>query len=204
MTHPPIDPQLAARQELATPLRYHLQGAPPATQSWWDRLMEALGRLLERLFSIHAGASVGNFIVILALLAVAAVTIFLVTRFFSTVPRRRGAETEIEELSAERAEHIFARKAFVAAERGDFVTAVRLLLRAAVVMLDLRGALRDDASATVGELRRQTLGFGESVAVPFGSIASAYVTGVYARLPVEETTWRKVRDAYEALREAQR
>jgi hypothetical protein len=197
---PPIDPQLAAREELATPLRYHLQAAPPPTESLWERLLDAIDNLLSKLFGIHAASGVGNALVFAALIVAVALALYMIVRLTVIAPRRRAAAVRVEELVAERTEFGLARQAFAAAGLGEFVTAIRLLLRATVAMLDLRGTLRDDASATIGELRREAKQFGESVAAPFGTIASAYVRAVYARRPVDEQIWVQARDAYERLR----
>lgn len=199
---PPIDPQLAAREEIATPFRYHLQAAPPQTEPLWQRLLDAIGNLLSRLFSIHAASGVGNVVIFAALVATVALAVYLIVRFSVIVPRRRAAGAIVEEPAAERSEFGLARGAFAAAARGEFVAAIRLLLRATVAMLDLRGAIRDDASATIGELRREASRLGESVATPFGTIASAYVSAVYARRHVDERIWQQARDAYERLRSA--
>lgn len=201
---PAIDPQAAAREELATPLRYHLQAAPPSGEPLWQRLLDAIGNVLAKLFSLHAGNGAGNVAVLVGLLAASALLVYLAARFLAAAPRKRRTGVVLEELTAERAEHGFARRAFAAAERGDFVAAARLLLRAAVTVLDLRGAIRDEASATIGELRAEALRYGENVAAPFGRITSAYVTGVYAQRPVDEAAWLQARDAYEAIRSAQR
>lgn len=199
--NPPIDPALAARTELATPLRYHLAAQPPPREAWWLHGLEAVERFLARLFAhVHGGGSVAAALSWVLLALVLGLILYLLVRLLPAVPRPSSAVTSIEALSAERSDARLARQAFAAAERGELTTAVRLLLRAAVVQLNLRGAIEDEASATIGDLRREVMPLGERITVPFDTIASAYVGGVYAQRPVEPVTWNRARVAYEALR----
>jgi hypothetical protein len=198
---PETDPEIAVRQELATPFRYHL-GVAPARESWLQRLFDAIARWWHALVShFHGGAraeSIAGDVVIVALVAL---LLYLIVRLVLAASIRRSAvSTDLESLVAERPEHRMAREASRAAESGDFLTAVRLILQAAILLLDLRGKLHDDASATLSELRRQVHALGDSAANPFGEIAAAYTHGVYAQQPVEESLWRRSRSAYDALR----
>ncbi len=198
---PPIDPALAARTELATPFRYQLQTQPPAPEPWWLRAWDWISNFLSRLFS-HAsgGHAIGALLGDVLIAAIVALTLYLFARLILiATSRRRHADAAIEALSAERDEHRLAREAFAAAERGDIGLAVRLLFAAAVTLLDLRGAIRDDVSATVGDLRRAVRPLGDGVAAPFGEIASAYVTSVYAERPVEAAAWSRAYAAYRSL-----
>ncbi len=200
---PPIDPALAARSELATPFRYHLQVQPPPTEPWWLRAWDWIVDFFNRLFS-HArgGHAIGVAIADVLVVAIVALVLYLVVRLvLAAAPRRRRREMGVEALAAERDEHRLAREAFAAAERGEIGLAVRLLFAASVTLLDLRGAIHDDVSATVGELRRAVRPLGDAVAAPFGEIASAYVTSVYAERPVEGAAWSR---AYAAYRDLQR
>ncbi|HEY9084586.1 MAG TPA: hypothetical protein VIN40_01390 [Candidatus Tyrphobacter sp.] len=199
---PPVDPALAARTELATPFRYHLQLPPPPVEPWWQRAWDAVAGFIDRLFShVHVGHAAGAAIGDVLVAAIVALAFYLVVRFALILrPRTRRTGAEIEPLFAERDEQWLAREAFAAAERGEIGLAVRLLFGAAVMLLDLRGAIHDDASATVGELRRAVRPLGDVVAVPFGEIASAYVTSVYAERPVEPAAWSRAYAAYRSLR----
>ena len=189
---PPIDPALAARTELATPFRYQLQTQPPAPEPWWLRAWDWISNFLSRLFS-HAsgGHAIGALLGDVLIAAIVALTLYLFARLILiATSRRRHADAAIEALSAERDEHRLAREAFAAAERGDIGLAVRLLFAAAVTLLDLRG---------VGDLRRAVRPLGDGVAAPFGEIASAYVTSVYAERPVEAAAWSRAYAAYRSL-----
>lgn len=202
---PPVDPEIAARRELATPLRYHLNSGT-AQESWLQRAFDAIGRWWDALVShLHGGARVESVLGDVVLVALIALLIYAIVRLLLASSLRKAAGGEdIESFLAERPEHRLVRDASAAAERGDFLTAIRLILQAAVVLLDLRGTLRDDASATLFELRHQAQALGDSIAVPFGEIAAAYTRGVYAQQPVEELAWRRSRSAYEVLRSSRR
>ncbi len=199
---PPIDPALAARTELATPFRYHLERQPPPQEPWWLRIWDVVHQFLGPLFAhVHGGGAIAGALSWVLLALTLGLALYLLVRLvLLAVPRPSSGVTSIEALSAERTDAKLAREAFAAAERGELTAAVRLLLRAAVAQLNLRGAIEDEASATIGDLRREVTPLGECVAAPFDTIASAYVAGVYAQHPVQATTWDRARTAYEALR----
>lgn len=198
---PPIDPAIAARIELATPFRYHLQMQPPSQEPWWQRAWDAFESFLTRLFAHVRGGhgaavAIGDALLVIAVVLVA----YLLARLVLALPTQaRGAASGLAPLAPQRDERSLARAAYAAAERGELSLAVRLLFRAAVALLDLRGTIRDDASATVGELRRAVRPHGDVVVAAFGEIAAVYVTCVYAQRPVEGVSWRRVHAAYEAL-----
>ena len=197
---PPIDPALAARIELSTPLRYHLGRPAPAVEPWWQRAFDEIGKLFSRLFSgVHVGASAQSAIGIAVLVVVLGACVLLVARLFGGRARRVRLATATA-LEPDRDETALARAAFLAAERGEMTAAVRLLLRASVTLLDIRGAIRYDSSATIGELRRAVRRRGERVSAPFDAIATAYVDGVYAERAIDATVWQGARGAYESLR----
>jgi hypothetical protein len=204
---PPINPEVAARRELATPFRYHLQSARAPSEPWWDRLIDAIVRWWQSLFAHVRGGGqlwplLGDVVIVLFVALLLYASVRAGRRTWGGDVRRQAWQTE--SLVAERREHGLAREAYLAAERGDFLSAVRLILRAAVTMLDLRGALHDDASATVWELRRQAQTKGDVVAAPFGEIASAYTSAVYAQRPIEALLWTRAAHAYEKLHERSR
>jgi hypothetical protein len=171
-----------------------------------QRIFEAIVRWWHALVShFHGGARVESVLGDAVLVALVALFFYAVVRLLLAASIRKSATTgDIESLIAERPEHRLAREASAAAARSDFLTAVRLTLQAAILLLDLRGTLHDDASATLFELRRQAQSLGDSIAVPFAEIATAYTRGVYAQQPVEELAWRRSWTAYEALRSSRR
>lgn len=196
---PPIDPALAARDELATPFRYHLTAAPPAGESVWQRIANAVDDFLSRIFAhVHPGS--GGAVVVWVVLALAAgLCAFLVARIVVARARRGSRTADIMALPDED-EAALAHAADDAARRGDMTAAVRLLLRAAVRLLDVRGTLDDDASATVGELRDEVRRREAPVAMSFDEIATAYVTSIYAQHPIDTSAWHRARGAYDLLR----
>lgn len=198
---PPIDPALAARIELATPLRYQLHPAPPPQEPWFERLLDAVQDFFNRMFAhAHAAHGAAAFVwVVLA--ALFALSIWAIVRVALHIARRRPhAGSSAEPIALAHDDVRLASAAFEAAERGEMTIAIRLLLRAAVALLDVRGDIDDDASATIGELRREARSLGVDVASSFDEIASAYVSGVYAERPVEAPMWSRARNAYELLR----
>jgi len=200
---PPIDPALAARIELATPFRYQLSPAPPVQEPWFARVLDAIQAFLTRMFA-HAHAGHGAAALALTVLAAAlALCVWAAVRLGIT-RRRRAPGPDAQTAALARDDARLARAAFEAADRGEMTTAVRLLLRAAVTLLDVRGAIDDDASATIGQLRREVRRLGDVVAAAFDEIASAYVAGVYAERPVERRAWNGARSAYELLRSSAR
>ena len=203
--NPPIDPAQAAREELATPFRYHLQSHIPAQESLLERAISAvvawLRNFFERLFShAHLSPTVAARIGDVVLGIAAAVTALLLVRLFlflfTTRTQSRG---DLKALNAQRDHRLIAEQAIAAAQRGELARAVRLLFLAAVTLLQLRGAIRDDDSATVRELQREAGLLGTTVTVPFDEIARAYVWSVYAQRPVRAETWSRLRSAYDRL-----
>lgn len=198
---PPIDPQLAARAELATPLRYHLT-VVPARPSLLERIIDAIGTFLQRIFAhVHLGGG-GASVVVWGVVAIAVgLFAFLIARVVQAQARERSRAADAVTMLGDD-EAALARAADDAAARGDLRTAVRLLLRATVTMLDERGEIDDEASATIGELRSEVARRGAPVATPFDEIAATFVSGIYAELPIDAPAWRRARGAYERLRAA--
>lgn len=199
---PPLDPKTAARVELATPFRYQLRAPQAPHESAWQRIVDALAAWIDRILThLHAGSTLSAWVAVAVLVLAGALGLYALSRILCAM--RFSTPNEEERVpAAEAGEHRLAREASRAAESGDFVLAIRLLLRAAVTLLDVRGAVRDDASATLGELRRAVVPHGDAVAIPFDRIAAEYSTGVYACRPLSEDAWIQARDAYSTLRRA--
>lgn len=203
--NPPIDPALAAREELATPFRYHLQAQVPAEESLLERVIRTIGdwlrNLFERLFAhVHIGptaaARIGEVVLAIAAAIASLLLVRLLLYLFSTRTRSRA---ELEALNPRRDHRALAEQAVAAAQRGELARAVRLLFLATVTLLQLRGAIRDDDSATVRELQREAVVLGSAVTSPFDEIARAYVWSVYAQRPIQADTWVRLRSAYDRL-----
>lgn len=190
-----------AVEELSVPGRYHLRdaaAAPPA-QTWWERLWSWLGdrwnALMSALFG-HArvnprvAGAVGDIVIALLVLAVAAAAVRILI-VYGRRGQRPGLVRALD--SAADAATLYA-MAVDRAERGEFAAASQLLFRATLALLDVRGTLRDDASATVGEIRRRLPA--RDVASAFDAIARLFVAGTYAERPLDAAQWERARDAY--------
>ena len=95
--------------------------------------------------------------------------------------KRRGVSSPLELGRNARALYV---QACTLAAGGNYAQAARLLFVAAVTALDLRGLMRDDASATVGELRRALRARDGALVPPFDEIAGPFVTAAYAERDV--------------------
>jgi hypothetical protein len=132
-------------------------------------------------------------IALLLLIVVAAIL-----RLFVFYQHRRSAVMVRALTERADAQALYA-QALTSAERGEYAAAARWLFRAMLALLDLRGSVRDDLSATVGELRRR-LRDREGTSVPaFDAVASAFVAGTYAERPLDAAQWERARKAYADL-----
>jgi len=203
---PPHDIVRAVRSELATPGRYHLHApTTPEHHSWlwyafhWvsDTLTRFEHALSSRLhLSPQSSALIGDVLVFGSMLLVAIVAARLLISM-----QLEGGRAEVHALAPARNAQAISRAASEAAAAGDYARAIRLLFAAAVVMLDLRGVVHDDESATVNELRRALRSRGGDVEAPFAAIARTYTDAAYAERAIDETAWRQARDAYARLAE---
>lgn len=191
--------------ELSVPGRYQLSApatAPPQPKSWWERLLSWLGdrwntlmrALLGRAHINPAAAEfVGDLILALVVLAVAAAAVRVLVVF----GRRGQRAASVRALTpATDAATLYA-MACERADRGEYAAAGQLLFRATLALLDVRGAVRDDASATVGEIRRRLPA--RDVVGAFDAVATMFVAGTYAERPLDAAQWERARDAYLSL-----
>lgn len=197
------DLRAAAARELATG-RYDLVAravAPRELSPWdrfwkwaadqWDRLWNATGGRV-RLGS--AGASAIGWILIAA---AAGLIVWAVVRLLASLQverdRRRGVSRALD---LGRNAHALYLQACALADRGAYARAARVLFVAAVTALDLRGLMRDDASATVGELRRTLRGRDGTMVAPFDELAGPFVAAAYAERAVDAGEWQRARAGY--------
>ncbi len=202
------DARAAAAAELAHPGRYDL--VPPKTsarqKSFLERAMEWIGKQLQRIWnalfgnvkvSQHVRGIFGDLALTVVLLAlIVAVIRLLAGAQFERAARRSGAH---ETLGPQRSARALYWEAAALADRGDYAHAVRVLFMAAVTALDLRGVMRDDVGATVGDLRRTLSARDARLAEPFDRIASPFVAAAYAESPIGDAEWQRARDAYADL-----
>ena len=203
--------ELRARiqHELRTPGRYWRYGVneKPTVRNkpWWqiltrwvtDRWDDLWNALRKRIHvGKRGGTIVGDGLILLALLVLGV----LGARLIAAVQfRRDDRRVALSSLETQRSAHALYMRASAAADRGDFSTAVRWLFAAAVTLLDLRGVMHDDASATVNELEDELLARGEAIRAPFVAIADTFTVAAYAEKPVGIDAWTHVSRAYEAL-----
>jgi len=196
----------AVRAELAFPGRYHLtERERPVRRTWlqlvwsWlaDRWSEFVNALSKRIRVGPAGsAAIGDVILVIAVLLVAVVA----GRMFVTLQIERDRRrTRIQPLERQRSAHALWLQAAEAADRGAYGAAVRTLFAATVTLLNLRGVVHDDASATVNELRQAVREHNAAVEPPFIEIARAFTSAAYAETPVDAGLWERVRASYETL-----
>lgn len=199
----------AVRDELATPGRYHLHTHVVTHRSWLQIIFAWIVdryRAFEHALAAHvkigpAGVSLFGDV----LIAVMALTLAYVgARLLLSVQAERLARAQVLELDSSRSASAVARAAADAADAGEYARAIRLLFAAGVTLLDLRGAIDDDASATVNDLRRALATRESQTQEAFGILARAYTAAAYAEVPVSAQTWNDVHDAYTRLRETVR
>lgn len=206
MPVPPHDIVRAVRTELAMPGRYHLHASATTARHTWlwyafawisDTLSRFENALSSRLHvNSQTSAVVGDVLVFGCMLLVAIVA----ARLLITM-QIEGGQAGAQALAPSRNAQAISRAASEAANAGDYGRAIRLLFAAAVVMLDLRGVVHDDESATVNELRRALRARGGAAEAPFAAIAHAYTDAAYAERAIDESAWRQARDAYARLAE---
>jgi len=204
--HPPHDIVRAVRDELATPGRYQLHAsAAPAQRSWLETAIRWIGDAFDKFehalaARIHIGPTgagiLGNVLVFGSLAVIAVIA----ARFLVSMQIERGDYTAAPLVPA-RSALALSRAASEAASSGDFVRAIRLLFAAAVVMLDLRGVVEDEESATINDLRRELRARRGDAEAPFAAIARAYTAAAYAETRVDEDVWREASAAYARLAE---
>jgi hypothetical protein len=203
----PGDLSALAARELAKPGRYQLSVAPqvPPHQSIWeqvwnwlrDRVAEIWNALFSRAnISPGGAAAIGWVLTIVASAVFVIVTVSLLLRVQFD---RRRAGGVLEALDAAPDAQALYRLASEAAQRGEYALAARLLFAATVAALGLRGAVRDDASATVGDLRRALRSRDASLVSPFDSVAAPFVASAYAERPVRADEWERAHEAYLTL-----
>ncbi|MEO6835189.1 MAG: hypothetical protein ABI231_04705 [Candidatus Tumulicola sp.] len=205
---PPNLGALAAR-ELATAGRYRVAASrrPAATPGtpWWMRVLDWLRDGWTQLWSAAFGRArlgrggaivIGDLLIAGALLSILFASYRLLSEFAF---ERRSRGESLEPIGSPADAGALYREACERARVGEYGTASRLLYNATVSALALRGVVRDDRGATVGDFRR-VLRHGEAALVlPFDAVSAAFVTSAYAELPVEASQWERARLAYLSL-----
>lgn len=205
--NPPHDLVQAVRAELAVPGRYHLTEARVAHRSWlqlalqwlYDRYSEFLHALAAHVKVGPNGVSLfGDVVVVLCVVVLGVAG----ARLLIALQVERARTRQAIAIGPARSAHAIALAAANAAAEGDYARAVRLLFAASVTLLDLRGVLHDDPSATVNDLRRALRTRNADAEAPFVDIARTFSACAYAEEQLDASAWGAAREAYDRLSNA--
>ncbi len=204
--NPPHDPAAVARAILSDSSRYHLalSHVRVRPKSWlqngfewvrdrYDALVHALAAHVH--VSRTESFALGG-LVIAVLAVVMGVAAFRLLRELNPETVRPARTNAIE--SGPDARALYARS-LRAAQAGQFARATTLLFAAAVAGLDLRGTLRGDPSATVGEFRRALRARDATLLPKFDAIARPFTAAAYAERSIDEAEWTSARAAFAQL-----
>lgn len=191
-----------AATEIAHGYQLGVANAAPPPKTLWQQFVDWIGDrwngLMKALFGkIHVSAGTGNILADLAIALFAGVVLFAGIRLFTGWQFDRGAaRSSYRSLDPQASAHGLYLQACGLAQRGDFAGAVRTIFLAAVVALDFRGVVRDDASATVGEMRRILRARDRDLVGAFDRVATPFVATAYAEVPVADADWESARSGY--------
>lgn len=204
---PRLNPKRTVLAILADP-SYKLNELPRTVEkTWWERFLEWLGGLFDKLFggAVKAAASAPRLsqlvgFVILALVAGALVfVVFQLARGYLLTKPRRAAENAGEIIGPAANPRTLVSGALEAARDGRYARAIALLFQASLVGLDRAGVVTYDPARTAGEYRRVVKRSRASAAQPFDRLAFAFTYATYAERPTGEREWHDAQSAYEAL-----
>jgi hypothetical protein len=203
---PSVDLAKLVAGELSVAGRYrlHESAAPPQKsflQVVWDWIVARMQWLWDRIFGrVHIGRggamAFGDVLIAISVLAIAFGAWRLIANFSFDLRRRATASQGLDEPEDAREAY---RQAQAAAAAGDLARASRLLFRATVLALDLRGAVAFDSSATVGDLRRRLRSREGELVPPFDAIARPFVQSAYAEQPVQDAEWENASRAFSQI-----
>jgi hypothetical protein len=191
-----------AAAEIAHGYQLGTANAAPPPKTLWQQFVDWLGdrwnSLMKALFGkIHMSAGTGNILADLAIALFAGIVLFTGIRLFTGWQFERGAgRSSYRNLDPRASAHGLYLQACGLAQRGDFSGAVRTIFLAAIVALDFRGVVRDDASATVGEMRRVLRARDGDLVGAFDRVATPFVATAYAEIPVAGAEWESARAGY--------
>ena len=198
-------PRAVAASELAFPGRYDLRdrSMSAATKTAWQRFTDWVGDRLNALWkalfgNVHlgrTGAIVGGDIaLILLVIGLIAVLVRVFISMQVDRSRRGGTSTPLERRASARALYL---QACAFALEGAYEAAVQRLFLAALTALDLRGVLRENASATVGDIRRVLRSRDSGLVAAFDAVAAPFVDATYAETSIVAARWMQAKDAYD-------
>ena len=198
---PPLPAHALAARIVASP-RFHLH-AHAAQEDWWSRALAWVASHVESFFArgVNTGGPLLNVLGDALLIAAAGLVVFACVRLLTNVTREASADAHgsVHALPSRLASRDWYNRALLAASQGRYGAGVVLLFRAALAILDLRGAVNDDPSRTVEESKAQLRQRAPSFLPGFDAIARSFTDALYAEKTVDETQWNAARAAFEAL-----
>ncbi len=206
---PPVNRWLdaLAQRELAIPGRYQLTAIPPAPvrEPWWLPLWRWFDDRWQRLWSmvwghVHVSPGAARGIGDALLAAIALFLLYVAIRLIRDMTFARPAPAgSPEPLDAPPDPTALYREACEAANRGDYGNAALLLFAATIALLDLRGAVSADPSATVGDLRRELRAARANLVPAFDAVATPFVEQAYAERGIAAPQWQHARSAFDQV-----
>jgi hypothetical protein len=191
-----------AVRELSLPRYRWAPEASPALP-WWTRITQWIGdrwnEIVQAVFGrVHGGSATAVAGDVLLALAVLLVIVFG-ARLLLTMTLERKRDTGSEALSGAVLSSEWYRRAQHSAAQGDFTTASRCMLGAAVALLRERDAIDPAAGATIGELRRELQARAPQYVSPFATIARIFAIGTYAERPLGRDEFDGAAGAFRTL-----
>ncbi len=200
---PPADLKRLAAAELSTRGRYRLAPERPAAArpspwlEFWQWVRDRWNDLWRAAFGrvrLGPGGAVVAGDALMALLALFLLVVAFRLLSGLSIERRAAARARRLETPPDASELYAA--ACACARDGDYARASAALFAAAVASLSARGVVRDDRSATVGDLRRTLRAEDGTLVAPFDDVASAFVAGTYAERALASGEWERARTSY--------
>ena len=200
---PPADLKRRVSAELSVAGRYRLalERPQPARRSLWlefwqwvrDRWNDLWRAAFGRARFGPGGAVVAGDVLVAL---VALVLLVVGFRLLSSLAVERRAKDGPRRLATPRSASEYYAAACACARDGDYARASAVLFAAAVASLSARGVVREDRSATVGDLRRILRAENGGLVAPFDDVASAFVAGTYAERQLALGEWERARSSY--------
>jgi len=163
----------------------------------WDRLWRSLSK------RVHFSERTANGIGWTLLAVVSFILVWVAVRLLVNLQLVRSRKRlNAQPLQAPMDPQALYQEAHDAAGRGEYGRAALLLFAATVALLDLRGAVSGNRSATVGDLRRELRSSDASLVAIFDAIAAPFVQTVYAERAVDVSQWERAERGYSRLSDA--
>lgn len=198
MTWPHGDPDAVARRLLAEP-RFRDALTPPGAKSWWEYVLEAIGRWwhqltggLGKVFGNGAVATIVGALILIAVILALTWVIWRIVRRPAGRARRFASAAEIERLGRQADAAGLRDAAQRAYEAGRYRDAAALFWSAALRCLDERGSVRYDPARTPGEWRRAVRN------AAFDAFARDAVVALFSPSGVDAALAARMRDGFDA------